>query len=119
MAVPMLRRFSITAPGALATDVVATDDESALAFFNPGQNVILDIVSDPAPGAGVYYTIALYKGGVDTGRRFYSTGLDPASAGRVVVGPLPLTPGNYQLRIRQTLGALAAYSCVLKFAAKF
>jgi hypothetical protein len=119
MAVPMLRRFSIVAPGALNTDVVATDDETALAFFNPGTNVILDLVSDPQPAAGINHTVALWKNGTDTGRRFYSTGLNPASAGRVAVGPIPLTPGNYQLRIRQTLGALTAYNCVFKFSAKF
>ena len=119
MPVPMIRRFSIAAPGALNVDANATDDESGLAFFNPGNNVILDMLSDPQPAAGINHTVALFKGGTDTGRRFYSTGLNPASAGRISVGPLPLTPGNYQLRIRQTLGALTAYNVTLKFAAKY
>lgn len=119
MAVPMLRRFSAVAPGALNVAVIATDDESTLAFFNPGNNVILDVVSDPQPAAGINHTVQLWKNGKDTGRRFYSTGLNPASAGRVAVGPIPLAPGNYQLRVIQTLGAFTAYNVVFKMAAGF
>jgi len=115
--IPLIRRFTRAAPGALNVDANATDDETGLTYFRTSQNVILDIVSCPQPAAGVNYRIALLRsGGIDTGRRFFSVSLDPASAGRVSVGPIQLSGGDYFFSVRQTLGALAAYSFIVKFA---
>ena len=112
---PMFRRFTRAAPGALDVFAFATDDVTALTFYQLAQaNQILDMVSDPAPAAGVAYEIALFKNGIDTGRHFFSRSLDPASAGRVAVGPVDVSPGQLQFNVAQRLGALAAYSFVVK-----
>jgi len=115
--VPTLRRFTRAAPGALAVFAFATDDETGLTFVRiTGKNAVVDVVSDPAPAAGIGYQINLWKNGVDTGKRIFSRSIDPASAGRVSVGPIGLGPGDYYFNVAQVLGGLAAYSFVVKFA---
>ncbi|MEM2695975.1 MAG: hypothetical protein QXU09_03465 [Thermoproteota archaeon] len=118
MSVPILRRFTgtITATGQWVT---MTDDETGLPFFDTTANVILDVVNDPDPAAGNRYVIALFSGSIDTGVRFYSTAMSPASAGRVAVGPIQLKGGQYQLKVMQTAGTAANYSIVVKFAKPF
>jgi hypothetical protein len=74
------------------------------------------MASAPAPAAGLLYQINILKNGVDTGKRVYSITIDPATAGRVAVGPLSLSPGDYYFNVAQTLGGLAAYSFIVKFA---
>lgn len=81
-------------------------------------NMILDMASAPQNAAGVNYTINIFKNGVDTGKRAYSVTMDPASAGRVAIGPLSMSPGDYFFQVAQTLGALTAYSFIAKFAAQ-
>ena len=95
----------------------ATDDITALTFYQVStMNQLQDIVSDPAPAAGVRYEIAAFKNGLDTGRHWFSATLDPASAGRVAIGPIDVKPGMLQFNVAQRLGALAAYSFVSKLA---
>jgi hypothetical protein len=116
MPVPIIRRFTATV-SALSTAYNATDNESSLTFVRVTKpNAILDIVSSPAPTSGNYYTIKLKKNFVDTGRRFYSTALDPSSAGRIAVGPIGLGPGDYTFEVTQTAGTAANYSFEVKFA---
>ncbi len=115
-AIPVIKRFTGTV-AALNTDYTMTDDETALTFVNvKAGNVILDIVNDPDPSAGNIYMVSLFVGGKDTGRRFFSTSMSPASAGRINIGPLPLKGGTYQFRVRQTAGTAANYSIIVKFA---
>jgi hypothetical protein len=115
--IPLLRRFNATI-SALNTLVNAVDQETGQVFlFVNKPNMILDVVNDPDPASGNYYTIQLWKGGKDTGIRFYSTGLSPNSAGRVNVGPIPLIGGgNYHFKVVQTAGTAANYNFVVKFA---
>ena len=116
MATPIMRRYTRILPVALNVDVLATDDETALAVQQMnGPNAILDMYSAPQNAAGVNYEIRLLKNGVQTGRTFYSVAMDPASAGRSAVGPIDLTAGQYAYTVRQTLGALTAYSFVVKY----
>lgn len=79
-------------------------------------NQLQDLVSDPAPGAGVRYEIHMMKNGIENGRNFFSDGLNPASAGRVAVGPVDLIAGKLQFNTTQRAGAQAAYSYVMKLA---
>jgi hypothetical protein len=117
MAQPIFRRWTRTAPGALDVFAFSTDDITALTFYQVATpNQIQDIVSDPAPGAGVAYEIAAFKNGLDTGRHWFSRSLDPASAGRVAIGPIDVKPGMLQFNVAQRLGALAAYNFLTKLA---
>jgi hypothetical protein len=116
MPVPIVRRFTATV-SALNSEVKATDDETALTFIRISKpNAILDVVSSPTPTSGNIYKIKLVKGSIDTGRRFYSTALDPTSAGRMAVGPVGLGPGDYMFLVTQTAGTAANYSFEIKLA---
>lgn len=113
---PLIRRYTRAAPGALNVFALMTDDETGLTFvYITKPNVIEDIVSSPQNAAGINHVINILKNGVDTGRRLYSTSLDPASAGRMPVGPIALSPGLYSFNCSQTLGALTAYSVQIRF----
>jgi len=117
MAAPIFRRWTRAAPGALDVFALATDDITALGFYSTTRTITLqDLVSDPAPGAGVAYEVRLLKNGIPTGRSFFSRSLDPASAGRVAIGPIDIIgPTNMNFDVAQRLGALAAYSFLTKF----
>jgi len=116
MAAPIMRRYTRATPTALNVDALASDDETSQQVQQLNQaNAILDAFSAPQPAAGVNYEIRLLKNNIQTGRTFYSVAMDPASAGRSAVGPIDLTQGQYGYAVRQVLGALAAYSFVVKY----
>lgn len=118
--IPQQRRYTRALPGALNVDAAATDDDSGQAFQMINQdNEILDIFSDPAPGAGILYQIRLLKNNVQTGRTYFSGALNTASAGRSDIGPVALSPGQISYMVRQTLGALAIYNFVVKYSSSF
>ncbi len=77
---------------------------------------MLDVVSDPAPAATVRYEIHMMKNGIENGRNFFSLSLDPASSGRVAIGPIDLLAGKLQFNVTQRAGAQAAYSYLMKLA---
>jgi len=116
MVAPIWRRFTRAAPGALNVFAFATDDITTLTFYRvQDNNTILDVLSDPAPGAGVAYQIDIWKNGIATGRSLFSRTLDPASAGRAAVGPIDIVgPADVGFQVSQVLGALAAYNFVVK-----
>ena len=116
MGAPIWRRFTRAAPAALNVFAFATDDISTLAFYRtPNDNVILDILSDPAPAAGVAYEIDIWKNTLPTGRNYFSRTLDPASAGRAAIGPVDVVgPADLAFNVSQTLGVVAAYNFVVK-----
>lgn len=113
---PIIRRYTRAAPGALNVDALATDDDTALTVqqLTIG-NAILDITSAPQNAAGINYEIRLLKNNIQTGRTFFSVTMDPASAGRVVPGAIRLASGQIAYAVRQTLGALTAYSFIVKY----
>lgn len=118
MAIPCIRNLEKLAAGVLGTPVLMTDAETGLTFVNiTRNNAILDVVNNPlAVVAGDFYTINLLKNGIDTGRRFYSQAMASASAGRIAVGPIMLSPGNYSFLITQTAGVAAVFAIAVKFA---
>jgi len=117
MAVPVIKQASATV-SATNTWYTAVDSDTGLTFIRITKpNAILDIVNATDLSASSnQYTIALFKNGIDTGRRFYSTSMNPSSAGRIAVGPIGLGAGDYQLRVMQTAGTAASYACLIKFA---
>lgn len=118
--IPIQRRYTRAAPGALNVDALATDDDTAQAVQQLNDtNEIVDLFSAPQPAAGVNYEMRLLKNNVQTGRTFFSVAVDPASAGRSDIGPLPLDKGQIAWAVRQVLGALTAYSFVVKYSSSF
>lgn len=116
MAAPILRRYTRVLPTALNVDITATDDETTQSVQQMNApNAILDAFSAPQNAAGINYEIRLLKNGIQTGRTFYSVAMDPASAGRSAVGPIDMAPAQYAYMVRQTLGALTAYSFCIKY----
>lgn len=114
---PTIRNMEKLAAGALLVPVLMTDAETGLTFVRVSRpNAILDVCDNVPIIAGDFYTINIIKNGVDTGRRLYSQSMDPASAGRMSVGPLSLSPGDYAFLITQTLGVAAVFAIAVKFA---
>lgn len=117
---PVIRQFTRVAGAAVGVVINATDVETGqLSVVMMQSNQILDALNDVLT-AGDTFTIAIIKNGQDTGRRLYSTSLNPASAGRIAVGPIDLSPGSYQFRVTVTAvaggGVNAAYAFIIKFA---
>lgn len=113
---PTNKRFTTPGAGVIGTMQIAADDETTLNFFTTRPNAILDVVNDPDPAAADYYTIALWHGSMDTGKRWFSNAISPASAGRLRPSPVKLSGGQYQIRITQTAGVAAVHSIVIQLA---
>jgi len=127
MAVPLMRSYST--PG-LALNVfgLATDDITQLTITQLNRsNIVLDEVSNPQPTGGEIYQDRLLINGLETGVTFFSNSSDPASAGRVVPGPIPIevggAAGGKQVAYncgQTTIGAgAAAYTFLIKYANLF
>jgi len=118
--IPIMRRYTRILPLALNVDLLATDDETLQGVQQLNRpNNILDMFSAPQPAAGVNYEVRLLKNNIQTGRTFYSVAMDPASAGRSNVGPIAIAAGQIGYQVRQVLGALTAYSFVVKYSNGF
>ena len=119
---PIQRRMSSTTiPTALNVPQFMQDDISTLNFIQLSRgNTLLDMYNDPQPTAPRTYTNELFKNSISTGRNFFSTSMNTASAGRAAIGPIRISPGQLQLSSAQTAGVLAIdNSVVLKFANGF
>ena len=126
MAVPLMRAYNFGPPLALNTFALATDNITGLSVQQLNRdNILLDFVDNPANAAGIEHEARLLVNGLDTGVTFFSTASDPASAGRVVAGPVPITVGSSaggkQLAYNcvQTAGVAANYSFLIKYANLF
>ncbi len=107
---------------------LATDDVTGLTITQLNRsNVILDSVSNPQPTGGERYEDRLLINGLQSGVTFFSEASDPGSAGRVVVGPVPIEVGAaaggkqvaYNCAQTATGGGIAAYSFLVKYANLF
>ena len=126
MAVPLMRAYNMVAPLALNTFALAVDNITGLTVQQLNRdNVILDFVDNPANAAGIEHEARLLVNGLEAGVTFFATASDPASAGRVVSGPIPITVGSMaggkQLayNVTQTTGALSAFPFIVKYANLF
>jgi hypothetical protein len=127
MAVPLMRSYT-TPSAALAIGVfgLATDDITGLTITQLNRsNVVLDEVSNPQPAAADIYQDRLLINGLETGVTFFSNSSDPASAGRVIPGPIPIQVGGaaggkqVAYNCAQTAGVAANYSFLIKYANLF
>ena len=121
-------RSYTTPSGGLALGVfgLATDDITGLTITQLNRsNTILDSVSNPQPAAADIYQDRLLINGLETGVTFFSNSSDPASAGRVIPGPIPIQVGSaaggkqVAYNCAQTAGVAANYSFLVKYANLF
>lgn len=116
MPIPIFRRMSKPNAGTLNVQELATDDVTGLTFVNVTRpNSIVDMFNDPTIAAQ-RFTFELFKNSISTGRNFFSSSMDTASAGRTSIGPVDLSAGQYQLGVTQTTATAQVTSVVLKFA---
>jgi len=126
MAVPLMRSYTTAVVGAINTFALATDDITGLSVQQLNRsNIILDETTASVPVAGDQYQDRLLINGLEAGVTFFSATSDPASAGRVVPGPIPIAvagqAGGKQLAYNcsQTAGVNAQYSFLIKYANLF
>lgn len=116
MAIPIMRRMSKPNAGTTNVQELMTDDITGLTFINVTRgNAILDMFNDPTIASN-RFTFELFKNSISTGRNFFSSAMDPASAGRAAVGPIDLSPAQYQMGATHTSGTAQVTSIVIKFA---
>ena len=118
---PIQRRMGRGAAGTLNVQRLLLDDVTQLSFIQLSiPNTILDIYNDPTAPATVRYTDELFKNSISTGRNFFTSAMDTASAGRAAIGPIGLKPGQLQIGSTQTAGtAVDDNNIVIKFANGF
>ena len=121
-----MRSYTTAVVGAINTFALATDDITGLSVQQLNRsNVILDETTASVPVAGDQYQDRLLINGLEAGVTFFSATSDPASAGRVVPGPIPIAvagqAGGKQLAFNcsQTAGVNAQYSFLIKYANLF
>lgn len=118
MPLPVQRRYTGAAPAALNVFNNMTDDETGQAqYLILSKNVILDMVNDPDPAAGLRYEFVLLKNGNQTPVRAFSSSISPTTAGRTSIGPVTQSAGQYIWSFAQRAGALTATSIVVKYGA--
>jgi hypothetical protein len=78
-------------------------------------NVLQDMVMNPPMAATQLYEFNLVKNGNATSVRSFSTALDPASSGRVSIGNVNMSSGNYQWSVKQTAGVVASPQILVRY----
>lgn len=103
MPVPRIKRLTAAGGVGLNAYQFATEEVTGLAEIAiPQGAVITDIVDDARIAGYAGVEIELFKDGNPTGRYFYSRSLNPTTAGRIAVGPIPITSGRISFRCRFT-----------------
>ena len=114
MTLPVIRRYTMAA-GTVDVFANLTDDVTGQAPFTLFQpNAVLDIVNDPDPAER--YEFRLLKNGSETPIKVFSGAISPTTAGRVAIGPINMTVGQYIWSGAQRSGVAAATSILVKYA---
>ena len=117
MALPVQRtyQFGGAAP-ALGVPAFMVDQQSLQNnFLVLTPNVIQDIVMNPPLLATQLYQFTLIKNGNATSVRAFSTSINPNTNGRVSIGPVAMSSGNYQWQVIQTAGVLANPQILVRY----
>lgn len=113
-----VRIIDFAAPSALNTDVIGVDGQTGESFFNLATiNSIIRAIEDNAQDQTEKYTYRIERDGYLI-RSIYSDLVKAESPGPVFPGfPLNLSPGQYQVRMQQTVtgDGLAARKLSLVF----
>ena len=78
-------------------------------------NVLSDMVMNPPLAATQLYEFVLIKNGNATAVRSFSSALNPGSSGRVSIGNVSMSSGNYQWACTQTAGVLANPQILVRY----
>lgn len=121
---PIQRQMTNPAAGVLNVPALLQDTVTNLTFIQLGiPNTILDMYNSIQPAAVAdFYTYELQKNSISTGRTFFSTAMNTASAGRAAVGPIRLAPGQLQMSgtpVGAAGGPANDQNIVIKFANGF
>tara|TARA_R110000751_G_scaffold28764_2_gene74675 strand:+ start:283 stop:651 length:369 start_codon:yes stop_codon:yes gene_type:complete len=79
-------------------------------------NQIQDLVSNPPLAATQLYEFNLVKNGNATAVRTFSSAINPNTSGRVSIGNVNMSSGNYQWSVKQTAGVLANPQILVRYA---
>ena len=116
MALPVVRRYT-SVVGVINVFNNMTDDvtgQAPFTLFSP--NVILDVVNDPDPATGTY-EMRLMKNGQETPVKIFSSSISPTTAGRMAVGPINLSVGQYIWARAPRSAVVVANSIIVKYGA--
>ncbi len=117
MAFPVQRTYQAT-PLALNVPIFMTDQLSQQTIFTIlAPNQLQDLVMNPDPAAGLIYNFVLFKNGNSTPVRADSPSMSPNTQGRVPIGNVSMSAGQYQWSCTQTLGALTQVFILARYGA--
>ena len=117
MVFPVQRTYTAT-PAALNTPIFMLDNQSQQTIFTIlAPNQLQDLVMNPDPAAGLLYTFTLFKNVNSTPVIASSPAMSPTTQGRVPVGPVSMSPGQYQWSLVQNLGVLTAQTILARYGA--
>ena len=115
MALPVVRRYT-SAVGVINVFNNMTDDVTGQAPFTLfAPNAILDVVNDPDPATGTY-EMRLMKNGSETPVKTFSSSISPTTAGRMAIGPINLSVGQYIWSRAPRSAVVVANSIIVKYA---
>jgi len=115
MAVPEIRRYT-SVVGVINVFNNMTDDSTTTAQFTLFEaNAILDVVNDPNPATGTY-EMRLLKNGLETPVKVFSSAISPATAGRMAIGPVNMSRGQYIWARAPRSAVVIANSMLVKYA---
>ena len=117
MPFPVQRTYTAT-PAALNTPIFMLDNQSQQTIFTIlAPNQLQDLVMNPDNAAGLLYTFTLFKNGNSTPVIAASPDMSPTTQGRVPIGPVNMSAGQYQWSLVQTLGALTQATILARYGA--
>lgn len=114
---PVQRQYRVT-PLALNQPIFMTDLETNQTIFTIlAPNQLQDLVMNPDNAAGLLYNFTLFKNGNSTPVRASSSAMSPTTQGRVPIGVVNMSAGQYQWSCVQTLGVLTQVTILARYGA--
>jgi len=119
MALPVQRTYTFPVIPVLNVPQFLRDNQTGQNnFLILTPNVLQDLTMNPDGGVGAIYDFQLVKNGNGTPVRASSPAMSPTTQGRVPIGNVSLSPGNYQFEATQTVvgAGLAVVTILARYA---